>query len=94
MYKRALEERDKRISKVTNWEGFMGELNKKNLCLVPWCNNRSCEENIKEKSKRESEQRMKEGGEEEEQMTGSAKSLCIPEKQDPLEEGSKCFACG
>lgn len=31
---------------------------------------------------------------EEAQLTGSAKTLCIPFEQEPLKEGIKCFACG
>lgn len=38
---------------------------------------------------------MQEAGEEEEVLTGSAKTLCIPfEPKTPLKEGDKCFHCG
>lgn len=28
------------------------------------------------------------------QLTGSAKTLCMPSVQTPLKEGEKCFKCG
>lgn len=38
---------------------------------------------------------MEEAGEEEEVLTGSAKTLCIPfNPQTPLVAGEKCFHCG
>jgi prolyl-tRNA synthetase len=37
---------------------------------------------------------MEEAGEDEEVLTGSAKTLCIPFEQEPLQAGTKCFACG
>jgi prolyl-tRNA synthetase len=92
MYQRALKNRDEHISKVDNWKDFMSELNKRNLCLTPWCNNQDCEKAAKEKSKQESLQ-LAEQGEEEEVLTGAAKTLCIPFEQEPIAEGTKCFAC-
>jgi len=32
-------------------------------------------------------------GEDEEVLTGAAKTLCIPFEQDPIQEGTRCFAC-
>ena len=37
---------------------------------------------------------MEEAGEEEEVLTGAAKTLCIPFEQEPIQEGTKCFHCG
>jgi prolyl-tRNA synthetase len=38
---------------------------------------------------------MAEAGEEEEVLTGAAKTLCLPfEPKTPLKEGDKCFHCG
>jgi prolyl-tRNA synthetase len=70
----------------------MTELNKRNLCLTPWCNVNECEKAAKERSKIESLQ-LSEQGEEEEVLTGAAKTLCIPFEQEPIEEGTKCFHC-
>ena len=96
MYDRALAQRQERISEPKNWEDFMKALNKKNLCHVLWCNDQSCEENVKERSKVESLAAMKEGADEnEELLTGSAKTLCIPFDQKEVPAGSKCFSgCG
>jgi len=55
----------------------MDSLNQRCLCLAPWCNVQSCEENVKAKSKEES-LKLAEQGEEEEVLTGAAKTLCIP----------------
>ena len=37
---------------------------------------------------------MEEAGAEEAQLTGSAKTLCIPFEQPAMPNGTKCFACG
>ena len=50
--------------------------------------------NAKEKSKEESLKIMKEAGEEEEVLTGAAKTLCIPFDQEPIQAGIPCFHCG
>mmetsp|Transcript_35853 Transcript_35853/g.143281 ORF Transcript_35853/g.143281 Transcript_35853/m.143281 type:complete len:201 (+) Transcript_35853:320-922(+) len=52
---RAREELYSKIQRVSNWEEFMSTLNSKKLCLCPWCKNASCEENVKSRSKKESE---------------------------------------
>lgn len=62
----------------------MTALNAKNLCLAPWCNNQQCELDAKEKSKQESLKAMSEAGEDEEVLTGAAKTLCIPFEQKPM----------
>ena len=48
----------------------------RNVCLAPRCNKQSCEKNVKDRSKEESLKAME--NEEEAQLTGSAKTLCIP----------------
>jgi prolyl-tRNA synthetase len=90
MYDKALKERNERIKPAKDWDSFMTELNHRNLVLTPWCDEQSCEENVKEKSKEESKAAENEG---EEQLTGSAKTLCKPLEQPQLEEGTRCFAC-
>ena len=91
MLEKAIIERDARISKADNWEDFMSEINKKNLVLTPWCENKEAEETVKNKSKDESKAAESEG---EEILTGSAKILCLPIDQEPLPEGTKCFFTG
>jgi len=27
-------------------------------------------------------------------LSGAAKTICIPNEQEPLPEGAKCFSCG
>ena len=36
MYKKALQERDNSLEKVTTWEQFTAALEKKHLALAPW----------------------------------------------------------
>ncbi|CAI2358734.1 unnamed protein product [Moneuplotes crassus] len=90
MYEKAVKERDQRIKKSATWEGFMTELNQRNLVLTPWCDKESCEDNVKERSKEESKQAENAG---EEVLTGAAKTLCKPLEQPELAEDTKCFAC-
>jgi len=42
----------------------------------------------------ESLKAMEEKNEEEAQLTGAAKTLCIPFEQEKMPAGTKCFACG
>lgn len=91
MYDRALQERDSHMTSTTTWEGFMAELNLKHIVMAPWCEELECEDAVKERSKEESLAAENEG---EETLTGSAKTLCVPLEQKPLEEGAICFACG
>ena len=50
--------------------------------MAPWCNVQQCEIEVKEKSKEESLKAMEEleaaGNTEEALLTGSAKTLCVP----------------
>ena len=91
MLKKATEARDARIKEAGNWEQFMEVINSKCLCLTPWCNVQECECKVKDLSKQQSQ---KAADEEEESMTGSAKTLCIPLDQKELAAGMKCFHCG
>ncbi|CAI2359731.1 unnamed protein product [Moneuplotes crassus] len=90
MYDKAVKERDDRMKNAATWDDFMSELNQRNLILTPWCDQESCEDNVKERSKEESKQAENAG---EEVLTGSAKTLCKPISQPELAEGTKCFAC-
>lgn len=95
MYNRALKTRDEHIKVAYNWEDFMAALNGRNIVLTPWCDEGVEEEKVKDKTKEESLKVMQEAGEDEEVLTGSAKTLCLP--FDPivkLKDGDKCFFTG
>lgn len=42
------------IKVAYDWATFMKELNQKNLVLTPWCNTIKSEDDVKEKSQKES----------------------------------------
>ena len=95
MYENARRTRDEHMKVAYNWDDFMGALNGRNIVLTPWCNEGEEEEKVKERTKEESLKLMQEAGEEEEVLTGSAKTLCIPLNPIvPLKEGDKCFFTG
>lgn len=50
----------------------MTELNKMQVIKTPWCTNDDCEDQVKDKSKKESEST------EDVKLSGSAKTLCMP----------------
>jgi hypothetical protein len=56
----------------------MSALADRNLCMAPWCNEQECEVKVKDRSKEESIKAMEEQNAEEAQLTGAAKTLCIP----------------
>lgn len=103
MLSKATKERDSLIEKITEWKDFVRNLDRKRMCLVPWCEQKPCEDDIKVRSA------LPNGGvdasssqlaDAEAQLsvtttlTGAAKSLCIPHAQDPMPADQKCFACG
>mmetsp|Transcript_35021 Transcript_35021/g.53761 ORF Transcript_35021/g.53761 Transcript_35021/m.53761 type:complete len:106 (+) Transcript_35021:1937-2254(+) len=92
MYQKALQARKDNTVHVKTWKEFMDALAAKKICLAPWCNVQECEVDVKDRSKEESLQALE--NEEEVQLTGSAKTLNIPIEQEPLAEGTCCFACG
>lgn len=76
----------------TTFADFITHLNQKNRCLVPFCCRGDCEENVKKRSKEESVAQQTDLTFE---LSGAAKSLCIPFEQPNLEAGTKCFGeCG
>ena len=91
MFDKAKANFDSKLKHESTWEGFMTELNKNNVILVPWCSSTDCEEKIKERSGIESKAMANEG---EALLTGQAKTLCIPLDHEPLKAGDKCFHCG
>lgn len=80
MYQIALKRLNERKKTASNWEEFMTELNKRNVVLTPWCENRHCEEKVKERSGIET----KEISDAENLLTGSAKTLCVPLEYEPI----------
>ena len=94
MFDKALKSRLDHVKDVDNWKDFMEALGGRNICNAPWCNVQECEIEVKDRSKAESLKAMEDRNEEEAMLTGSAKTLCIPFKQPPLNVGAKCFACG
>lgn len=67
-------------------------MNKNHIAALPWCEVEECEDQIKDRSAKESV----EGAEDERAPSAGAKSLCIPHNQDKFGsiEGKKCPNCG
>jgi prolyl-tRNA synthetase len=94
MFNKAEKSLKDRIKYVTKWQDFTTELNKKNLLMIPWCEEVACEESIKEKSAVSDS--MDEPQDEKAPSMG-AKSLCIPLEQPadrPITSETKCTSCG
>ncbi|CEO98090.1 unnamed protein product (mitochondrion) [Plasmodiophora brassicae] len=94
---------DARIKKCMTWAEFMVLLNQGNRVLVPFCEEEQCEDQVKERSRVESESVEEDDDDSAaaladtgdfEKLTGSAKSLCIPFAQPDLPANSACFGCG
>ncbi|KAF3929647.1 hypothetical protein ABW20_dc0109410 [Dactylellina cionopaga] len=92
LYQKAKLSFDANIEKISDWGSFVPALNRKKVILMPFCLEESCEDDIKERSKRT------EGGEAEDAKAPSmgAKSLCRPfDQPEGLILGvTKCVACG
>jgi len=77
---------------TTTFPEFITLLNNRNTVMVPFCGKCDCEDNIKTRSKEES---IAQQTDEVFELTGSAKSLCVPFDQPFLQPGTKCFGeCG
>jgi prolyl-tRNA synthetase len=91
MFQKAKAERDSRLIRLETWDNFVSTLDKKCLILAPWCERVECEEAVKERSARSSDDT------DEKAPSMGAKTLCIPFKQpteNPLVPGkTRCFAC-
>lgn len=48
MYEKATVARDEHLKTVSTWDEFMGALNNRDICLADWCDEKSCEERIKD----------------------------------------------
>ncbi|GAA5910773.1 hypothetical protein JCM6882_002074 [Rhodosporidiobolus microsporus] len=92
MLARAREAFDTHIVKVEEWKDLVPALNGNNVVVLPWCEVEECEDQIKDRSAKESVQ----GAEDERAPSAGAKSLCIPHDQARFGavEGKKCPNCG
>jgi len=87
LFQKAKKSRDEQRVVIRKWDEFVPALDKKNVCLVPFCLGEECEEEVGNRSKKESE-KLK--------ISGAAKSLCIPLEETGLQksiDGEKCFCC-
>ncbi|KAH9814352.1 prolyl-tRNA synthetase [Melampsora americana] len=93
MYGRAKVVYDEHRRIMTKWDGFVPALNENCSCVIPWCEEESCEDRIKDQSAKESAVEQDERA-----PSAGAKSLCIPFDQSPypkLEIGvTKCIGFG
>ena len=85
MFKQAEEKMMKKKGKATNWKEFMDELNQLKFIETPWCTDKQCEENVKAHSAEDSDESSA--------LSGKAKTLCMPQGQSNVPEGTKCFKC-
>lgn len=98
---KARKARDEKVIQVTSWPEFVPALDKRAMVMAPWCESIACEEDVKERSGQESQQRLNEEGEVDARaLSGSAKTLCIPFEEEierlgiaKLAQGTQCFAC-
>lgn len=100
MIEKARCERDEKIVQVDTWEEFMFALEKRTMILAAWCEGTECEEDVKTRSTKDSLARMEEEEVDERALSGAAKTLCIPFKEElnrlgisELTEGTQCYAC-
>eukprot|EP01088_Endostelium_zonatum_P020931 TRINITY_DN7957_c0_g1_i1.p1 TRINITY_DN7957_c0_g1~~TRINITY_DN7957_c0_g1_i1.p1 ORF type:complete len:592 (+),score=186.53 TRINITY_DN7957_c0_g1_i1:253-1776(+) len=96
MLERARKERDAQTATVTDWKDFVPALDSKKMCLIPFCDEDKCEDDIKERSGSKGGEK---GGAEEEDSTGfglkaGAKSLCKPFEHAGGVESKTCVGCG
>ncbi|ORX52757.1 prolyl-tRNA synthetase [Hesseltinella vesiculosa] len=95
MYQKAKANMEANIARIDTWDQFVPALNDKKLILMPWCDRTECEDDVKDRSARSSND-----GEEEDERAPSmgAKTLCKPLVQPtdkPIIPGeTKCVACG
>lgn len=50
MLAKAKKSQDEHVVIVTEWKDFVKTLNGNNICVIPWCENTECEEDIKKRS--------------------------------------------
>ncbi|EJD05389.1 prolyl-tRNA synthetase [Fomitiporia mediterranea MF3/22] len=92
MYERAKAAFVSRLRVVTKWDDLVPTLDGKCVAVLPWCEEEACEDDIKERSGRDSEPQDARA------PSAGAKSLAIPFDQSqypPIQQGvTKCPACG
>ncbi|PYI00505.1 prolyl-tRNA synthetase [Aspergillus sclerotiicarbonarius CBS 121057] len=93
MYVRALEQYRNNVKVITKWEQFTAALDRKHLCLIPFCTREDCEERIRRLSERTADPSMRNDAR---APSMGAKSLCIPFQQPSELQGTntKCLAEG
>jgi prolyl-tRNA synthetase len=93
MLRIAKEQRDSQLKRVTKWEDFVPNLDKKCIILTPWCQETKCEEEVKEQS---ASIALADQPEDEKAPSMGAKTLCMPFSEPDIKEseGLKCFHCG
>ncbi|KAI9606362.1 hypothetical protein KEM48_001905 [Puccinia striiformis f. sp. tritici PST-130] len=93
MYAKAKVIYDAHRKLVLEWKDFVPTLNKNCSCVIAWCEEESCEDQIKTQSAKESAVEQDERA-----PSAGAKSLCIPFDQTPypaIEAGvTKCLGYG
>ncbi|WAQ87860.1 hypothetical protein PtA15_8A767 [Puccinia triticina] len=93
MYSKAKVIYDAHRKLVTDWSEFVPTLNKNCSCVIAWCEEESCEDEIKKQSAKESAVEQDERA-----PSAGAKSLCIPFDQTPypaIKPGvTKCLGYG
>lgn len=102
MLARARTTLDANIVRVSKFDEVLPALNNKKLILAPWCEEKETEDQIKDETKRLSEEAAGAAAVAAEQancesapaLTGAMKPLCIPLNQPELPEGTKCFWTG
>ncbi|KAK1441761.1 prolyl-tRNA synthetase [Babesia gibsoni] len=87
MYAKAKKQMDDAILKVMDFDGVMPALNDRKLVLVPWCEDPETEDQIKEETRKLSQENA-------DGRTGGMKCLCLPLEQPEMPEGTKCFWTG
>jgi len=90
LYQKAKKHKDSHKKSATTWKEFLQHLNSKNIVKVPFCCTEDCEGDVKRRSAEESKAQATD---QKFDLTGAAKSLCIPFEQDELPKGTKCFGC-
>ncbi|KAF7456002.1 prolyl-tRNA synthetase (ProRS) [Cryptosporidium felis] len=90
LFENAKRKQKESIIRVDSFDQVMDALNRKKMIIAPWCEEVSCEEEIKKETTRLSLE-----AEDIQGLTGAMKSLCIPNEQpEKLENSSvKCFFC-
>ncbi|QRV81998.1 prolyl-tRNA synthetase [Ceratobasidium sp. AG-Ba] len=92
MFARAKKAYDERLAVVRAWSDFTPTLENKCVAVIPWCEEEACEDDIKDRSAKESAEQADERA-----PSAGAKSLAIPfdqERWGKLEAGTKCVGCG